>query len=225
MITTRPRTKMFGTPMNRMPLVVSIVSPSAPRHGLTSTFNIDTPEYGPGAIFGASGVSTATTSTRTSSASTSSASTSSAGIPPTAPPTVTPSQSKSHTGVIVGGVVGGIVALGVIIATLFFYLQWRRTRLLQVADVASGASQPMLSDTTVTTVTQPSPGPPIIPPAPQTLTLYVRVFMSHAAAIMCHRAPFSYYFHTHRTQMTQLRSRDTKVVHKSQTSVGVLVLN
>ena len=37
----------------------------------------------------------------------------------------------------------------------------------------------------------------------------MRVFVSHNAAIMCHRAPYSYYFHTPRTQMTLLRSRDT----------------
>ena len=46
--------------------------------------------------------------------------------------------------------------------------------------------------------------------------------MSLAAAIMCLHAPFSYYFHTPRTQMSQLRSRDTKGVHYLRTSLQLL---
>lgn len=37
-------------------------------------------------------------------------------------------------------------------------------------------------------------------------------FKSHAAAIMCPHAPFSYYFRTPRTQMIQQHTRDTKVL-------------
>jgi hypothetical protein len=48
------------------------------------------------------------------------------------------------------------------------------------------------------------------------------VFLSHAAAIMCPHEPFSYYFHTPRTQMTQLRSRDTKAVHDLWTPLQLL---
>ena len=175
-----------------MLLVVSIVSlmfsfllslPSPP------TFHIDKPEYGPGAIFGASGVYTSSASTSATASSTS-------------------SHSGGHAGPIAGGVIGGIALILIAVAAIF-YLRRRRSRAAS-ADV--GASQYMTNDGVVA---QSSSGSPV------TMRFYVRVFMSHAAAVMYPHAPFSYCFHTPRTQMTQLRSRDTnlKAVHNLWTSL------
>ncbi|KAI0268456.1 hypothetical protein BGY98DRAFT_1138715 [Russula aff. rugulosa BPL654] len=69
----------------------------------------DSPEYGPGAIFGASGV-------YTSSASTSSVTTSSASASSTVPPKH--SHSGSHVGAIVGGVIGGIAFIFIVVAAI-----------------------------------------------------------------------------------------------------------
>ncbi|KAI0275683.1 hypothetical protein BGY98DRAFT_1098726 [Russula aff. rugulosa BPL654] len=101
----------------------------------------DTPEYGPGAIFGASGV-------YTSSAGTSSASA-------TAPPTQ--SHSGSHAGAIAGGIIGGIAIISIAVAAI---LQRRRSH-WQAASADVDASLLMPNDGTVTTVTQPSLGPPL----------------------------------------------------------------
>ncbi|KAI0275684.1 hypothetical protein BGY98DRAFT_991499 [Russula aff. rugulosa BPL654] len=116
----------------------------------------DTPEYGPGAIFGASGVytfSASTSSASTSSAITSSASASSSS---TAPPTH--SHSGSHAGTIAGGTVGGIVIISITIAAILFCIRRRRSQATS-ADVDASLLTP--NDGTGTTVTQPSLGPPL----------------------------------------------------------------
>jgi hypothetical protein len=128
-ITRHSRRRTIGTPMNRRLLVVSIVSLyslSSLRYRLPPTFHIDNIEYGPGAIFGAAGVSTPSTNAPSSS---------------TGAPSPTPGHPKgntSHGGKIVGFVVGGIAAISIIIA--IFYL-WRRRS--QSASAAVGTSQPM----------------------------------------------------------------------------------
>jgi hypothetical protein len=103
--------------MKRIPLVVSLASlalsffPSLPSH---TTFDIDSPEYGPGAIFGPSGVYTSAIS--------------SAGASSTGSPSLTavPKGSSSNVGAIAGGVVGGIAMVS-IVAGAIFYLR-RRSR-------------------------------------------------------------------------------------------------
>ncbi|KAI0264830.1 hypothetical protein BGY98DRAFT_939727 [Russula aff. rugulosa BPL654] len=76
----------------------------------------DSPEYGPGAIFGASGV-------YTSSASTSSVTTSSASASSTVPPKH--SHSGSHAGAIVGGVIGGIAFIFIVVAAICLWVLYR----------------------------------------------------------------------------------------------------
>jgi hypothetical protein len=85
-----------------------LCSLSSRRYRLSPTFHKDNPEYGPGAIFGASGVFT------------SSASASSTGSPPTTPP---PNGSGSNTGAIVGGVVGGIAVVSIAVVAIFYLRQ------------------------------------------------------------------------------------------------------
>ena len=112
-ITTHSRTKTFGTPMNRMPLVVSIVSLTFSffrRYPFSSTFHIDDPEYGPGAISGASGVYT-----------------SSASASFTASRTAAPKGHSSNGGAIAGGVVGGLAIVSIIAAAVIFHRR-RRSR-------------------------------------------------------------------------------------------------
>ncbi|KAI0275682.1 hypothetical protein BGY98DRAFT_991473 [Russula aff. rugulosa BPL654] len=94
----------------------------------------DTPEYGPGAIFGASGASSSST----------------------APPTH--SHSGSHAGAIAGGIIGGITIISITIAAILFCI---RRRSSQAASADVGASLLMPNDGTVMTVTQPSLGPPL----------------------------------------------------------------
>jgi hypothetical protein len=127
-----------------------ISSLSPPRYGLTPTFDIDSPEYGPGAIFGASGVYTSGASTSSASASSTASS--------------TPSHSGGHAGAIAGGVIGGIAIISIAGAAIF-YLRRRRSQAAS-AGVDYHASQPTLNDVTVA---QPSPG------SPQTMKFYVRV--------------------------------------------------
>ena len=120
----------------------------------------------------------------TSSASTSSATTSYTDTFPasayyTIPPTLL--HSGGHAGVAAGVSVGGLAITSIAVAAIL-YLRRRRSRAAP-ADV--GASQPMLNDENDGTVVQPSPRPP-----PLTMKLYVRVFMSHAAVIMCPHTPF-----------------------------------
>ena len=65
---------------------------------VSPTFNIDTPEYGPGTVFGQGGPSA-----------------------PSAPST------HSHSGAIAGGVIGGIAMISVPVAAIF-YLRRRRSQ-------------------------------------------------------------------------------------------------
>jgi hypothetical protein len=120
-----------------------------------------------------------------------------------------PVTRGGHAGPIAGGVIGGIAIISFAVAAIF-YLRRRGSRAAS-ADV--NASQLTLNDGTVARLSSGSP------PA---MKFYVRVFMSHAAPVMCPHAPFSYHSHTPRTQMTQLRSRDTKAVHHLWTSFQLL---
>jgi len=87
------------------------------------------PEYGPGAIFGASGVYT------------SSASASSTGSPtPTAPP----KGSSSNTGAIVGGVVGGVAVISIAVAAIFYLRQ--RSRAPSARSAGFDAFQPHMDE-------------------------------------------------------------------------------
>jgi hypothetical protein len=111
MIITHSRTKTFGTPMNRMPLVVSISSlvfSFLPCYRLLTMFHIDIPEYGSGTIIGAS------------SRYTSSASASSTGSPSTAPPKGSSSNAGLDAGAIAGGIVGGIAFVSLAVAAIFY---------------------------------------------------------------------------------------------------------
>ncbi|KAN0119078.1 hypothetical protein V8E52_004525 [Russula decolorans] len=73
------------------------------RNRLASYVAGDNPEYGPGAIFGASGV-------YTSSASASASSTASS----------TSSHSGGHVGVIAGGAIGGMAIISIAVAAIFY---------------------------------------------------------------------------------------------------------
>jgi hypothetical protein len=161
-ITTHSRTRTSGTPANRIQSVVSIVSPIlsfSPCYSLTSTFLIDSPELGPGAVLGPSGVSSSSAS-------------------PTISPTPSPPvNGNSNTGAIVGGVVGGVAAISIAVALIFFYLRRRRSR-APAAAPGAGASQPPIDEikqplTEGGTNTGSSlPGTPGAP-----MRLYVRVFI------------------------------------------------
>ena len=182
------------------PLLVTVSLPA---------FDIDTPEYGPGAIFGAEGVSTSTASTpsaSTSSASTPSASTSSTSASSAALPKT--SQSKVHAGPIAGGVVGGVFFIG---AVAIFYLRWRKQRRSQsvvgalIRDIdetnrpgrAITSTEPLMTMTMSddrTEVVGSSTLNSIVSPQPssssgvQIMKLYVRDFMPYAATNMCPHA-------------------------------------
>jgi len=117
-----------------MPLVVSIASLMFPfRSSLRSHSRLikDSPEYGPGAIFGAEGV-------YTSSASTPSASASSIPLP-------IHSHSGSHAGPIAGGAVGGIAVISIAVAAIF-YIRRRRQRRSPGEAAGAGASEALGSD-------------------------------------------------------------------------------
>ncbi|KAN0119123.1 hypothetical protein V8E52_004570 [Russula decolorans] len=88
------------------------------------------PEYGPRAIFGASGVYT------------SSASASATGSPSPTPP---PKGSIPNAGAIPGGVIGGIAAISFTVTAAFLYLR-RRPRAPSAEYVGTGASQPHMDD-------------------------------------------------------------------------------
>ena len=162
-IITRSRTRTIGTRTKRVKQVVSMVAPifpfrsSAPRSGLSPTLDIDGPEYGPGAIFGPSGVYTSGVSTSSASASST--------------PSYKPSHSGGHAGAIAGGVIGGIAIISIAGAAIF-YLQRRRSRVAS-AGVDYHAYQPMLSDGAVAHSSSGSP---------QTMRFYVRVLISRPAA-------------------------------------------
>jgi hypothetical protein len=164
-ITTHSRTRTSGTPTNLIQSVVSIVSPILsfpPCHGLTSAFLIDSPELGPGAVLGPSGVST---SSRAS---------------PTRSP---PGKSKSNTGTIVGGVVGAVTATTVAVAAIFFYLRRRRSRAPSTAALGVGASQPPVDE-----IKQPlteegtNTGSSLPGTSPMSPKVYVRVFIPNSPA-------------------------------------------
>ncbi len=121
-------------------------------------FHIDSPEYGLGAIFGASGVYTSHVSSYPTASS-------------------RPSHSGSHAGPIIGGILIGVAIISIAVAAIF-YLRRRRSR---AVSAGVGASQPILNDGVVA---QSSSGSPL------TMRFYVRVFVSHAAAIICPHAPF-----------------------------------
>jgi hypothetical protein len=89
----------------------------------------DNPEYGPGAIFAASGVYT------------SSASASSTGSPSPTPP---PKGSSSNAGAIAGGVVGGLAVVSIAIAAIF-YLR-RRSRASSARSAGFDAFQPHMDE-------------------------------------------------------------------------------
>ena len=115
-----------------MPLVVSIVSLMfsfllSRRCCLPPTFHIDNPEYGPGAVFGASGVYTSSTS--------------STGSPT---PTASPKDSSSSTGPIVGGVVGSIAVVSIAVVAIF-YLR-RRSRAPSARSASFDAFQPYMDE-------------------------------------------------------------------------------
>jgi len=85
----------------------------------------DTPEYGPGAIFGASGVYT-----------------SSASASPT-PSQLAPSHSGGHGGAIAGGVIGGIAIISIISLAAIFYLRRGRSEpILDDGEVAPSSVSP-----------------------------------------------------------------------------------
>ena len=96
--------------MHRIPLVVRFVSfmfSFSRLYSLPPAFHIGKPEYGPGAIFGASGVYT------------SSASASSSGSP-----SLTPSKGRSSSaGPIASGVVGGIAVFSIAVAAIIYLLR------------------------------------------------------------------------------------------------------
>ena len=138
-ITAHSRLRTIGTLANRMPLVVSVVSPFfsfPPHYGLTrvnSSYFIDTPEasgsslISPSSIFGVS-------SSVLVSPTTSSSADSSGG-------------SSSNAGTIAGGIIGVIVALIIIPAAIILYLRRRlKARAAMPADVIASHPQPPQSD-------------------------------------------------------------------------------
>jgi hypothetical protein len=104
-----------------------------------------------------------------------------------------------------------LAIISILVAAILFYLRRKRSEAAS-ADSDVGANQPMLNDGTVTTVTQPSPAPQLM------MKLYVCALMSHAVP----SGAIFLLFHTPRTRMTQLRSRDTKAVHNIRTSLPFL---
>jgi hypothetical protein len=94
--------------------------------------------------------------------------------------------------------------------TAILYLRWRRS---QAASAGVGASQPMQNDGAV--AQSPSGTPP-------TMKLYVRAFNVPRRCDYVSSCAIFLYFHTPRTQMTQLRSRDTKGVYHLWTFLQVL---
>ena len=204
-VTTRSRTRTSGTPTNLIQPVVSIVSLSffcfPLRYRLTSTFLIDSPELGPGAVLGPSGVSTPP------------------GTSPTVPPT--PSPPGNNTGAIVGGVIGGVAAISIAAAVIFFYLRRRRhSRAPSVAAPGVGASQspvdeikPLTEEGTYTGSSLPGtssmPGTPGAP-----MRLYVRVFVHNSPprsyVRSLHVLSYPFFLLLCRTRMIQLRSLGTK---------------
>jgi hypothetical protein len=154
--------------MNHMPLVVSIISLcslSSRRYRLPPTFYIDNPEYGPGAIFGASSVYTSSASASSSSTSTPSAAST---------PTKTPKGNSSNAGPIAGGIIGGIATISIIVALILYLRRTRRRS--QAAAAGVGASQPILNDGAV----GKSP-----PGSPRTMRFYVRVFKCPTPLRLC----------------------------------------
>jgi hypothetical protein len=197
LITTHSRTRTTGTPTNRIPLVVSIVSlssPRGPRYGLTPLFYIDTPEVDSGSLIGPS--------------STYSLSPSSTGSP-----TPLPRGRSSDTGAIAGGVAGGIAAITIVIVAIF-YLR-RRSQATSAVSAGFGASQSQqsLSDESV---------PPSSSGSPMAMRFYVRDFVSRVA-LVCSHVSLPSYPSTHRTRMTELRSRGTKVVRRVRTRRTTLI--
>lgn len=83
----------------------------------------DSPELGPGAVLGPSGVST------------------SSDTSPTGSPTLSPPVNHTNTGAIVGGVVGGVAAISIAVAVIF-YLRRRRSRAPSAASPGVSAPQP-----------------------------------------------------------------------------------
>ena len=111
-----------------MPLVVSIVSlmlSYSRCYRLPLTFPIDNPEYGPGAIFGASGVYT------------SFASASSTDYP-------IPIAGAPNPGAILGGLVGGLAVVSIGVAAIF-YLR-RRLRASSARSAGTDAFQPHMDE-------------------------------------------------------------------------------
>jgi hypothetical protein len=168
--------RTIGTLTNRIPSVVSIVSPLS---FLSLLFTvslhvlIDSPELGPGSILGPSSVSVTPTS---SSASPTSSYTRS---PTPSPPKSNSSKSKAkqNTAAIAGGVVGGVVAITFAAVAIFFRLR----RSSQVPPAVSAAVE----------VSQPQPPPSdegallslAEPPIPK---FYVRDFVACVALVCSH---------------------------------------
>ncbi len=197
------RTRTSGTPVNRIRSVVSIVSPIlsfSPSYSLTSTFLIDSPELGPGAVIGASGVSTSSSTSPTGS-----------------PMPSLPVNHNSNTGAIVGGVVGGVAAISIAVAVIFFYLRRRRSRAPSAAALGVGASQPPVDElkqplTEEGTNTGSSlPGTSSMPGTPGApMRLYVRVFISSTALLYVLITCTFLRFLIRRTRMIQLHFLATK---------------
>ena len=149
-------------------------------------FDIDGPEYGPGAIFGASGVFTSGVTVSPTATSTAASSSTSS----------THSHSGGHGGAIAGGVIGGIAGISIISVAAIFYLRRRGSK---AASAGVGPPEPILDDEIV----QPSSASPL------TMKFYVR-----SCDYVTPIGPFFFllFSHTPRTQMTQQHTRDTKVL-------------
>ena len=145
-------------------------------YSLSRIFDIDNPEYGPGAIFGgASDVYTPSASATTTATAASPTVSSTASS--TAP------HSEGHAGSIAGGVTGGIAIISISIAvTAIFY---RRRRRSQAESAGLGTSQPMPGDEAV------AHGSPLT--IPSTMRFYVRVFSCpKSLRLYTPHAPFFY---------------------------------
>ena len=148
-------------------------------------------------------------------------------IPPTITVTKSPTPSTTppktgHVGRIVGGAVGGGVGVILIGVAALFYRRWkggkaRPAPILIDRHTETGYRGGMTEQSSVTGWVG---GAAASTNSTSQQNQNVRDFMSHAATIMCLRASFSYYFHTPRTQITQITQLRTGISKSTTSELG-----